>query len=1051
MVRSGSQSESISLGPHHHRPHQQQQHQQQQQQRQQQHQHHVQAAYQEQTRTSGFPYSRHSSQLHTDAHAQQPFYKTSSSVAHMQGPDRTAGLQSGSGAPSAYSQRYSIQELGHSGQKYMDQGQLISRDRSLSPRGYPIPGRSPQYPHTLIHGQTSDIMSMGRRPSSQAASLSSYHGSLETISEPGYSIHRQRQNSLPHDLEHHRSSNPFHQMTQIHTHVSSMDAEGYTSSVPGRNSPFRTQHLYPDRSDTHELSYAYDQDPYEFHHRQRSPTERRASLQQQQKHFNSTISPVQNLDDSQKVTSINDNSKAMGPSRSGSGLRAHSLGNIYSTVSLLSSSTFAHTESSTPAESENPIGLNLTPGQGQLVKKSGTGASSRGEGSMGSRTQYHAPLEPEVIAKLDELFFKFLQRLCSDLNACDSRGDQIHQPLMAKKMQRLEASTDFRPFKFRIQAFTNAFHESLVQHGLTEDILPLRKVKVYLWKHKYISRFNEDGKKQKSKGNHVWNIEARRIIDPHAASSTSTSTVASTAATAVGGGAGSSSKTTTVEESIGSSNPPVRWEFRKYSGRIAGQIIKFARVGVPYIYSPRIWDAQIPCPKAEFSSPWLPSWLKWHKGELRGIPGPNDESCTITVIAEYVREGEPCRLEMEFPLTVSDPLKEGELMDMPNEDEGDEQEFEDDDSSNGEDDEEDEVGVGGGSGELRQQESAEARGRGGRRKQPSERRALARAKVRQENLMMLKINTIARPDQFLNEGTPFVNNSAGIMNFTLTSPKLLDLASYQRTLKDLIYVLASLDPNKNIQHQSSLEIYLGSGGTLVLDTSVIEHDSMNGMTVPSSQSTTPPDLYYIRLPWNPHTDPIQCQLSARRLCVEHVSLLDRILKYLCDAAPGAFMVSYSDGLSGVDAGVQVVYSGEDSSFLQQQQHWIDHLEHRNGDLDQDRGNVEMDHCVPELSGHIEHPGVTHGEPKHSHLEDSMSKKGQKASKSAIVSTIPSLGNGENVQSQPRRSFEVGLVRCMHGRENGILDYDFELLDDIDPLMTIHDTLDADDLYEMLWV
>src|SRR5690554_5788298 len=169
-----------------------------------------------------------------------------------------------------------------------------------------------------------------------------------------------------------------------------------------------------------------------------------------------------------------------------------------------------------------------------------------------------------------------------------------HQPLMAKKMQRLEASTDFRPFKFRIQAFTNAFHESLVQHGLTEDILPLRKVKVYLWKHKYISRFNEDGKKQKSKGNHVWNIEARRVIDPHVASSMSTSAIALTTTTVAGGGAGSSSKTTAVEGSIGSSNPPVRWEFRGYSGRIAGQIIKFARVGVPYIYSPRIWDAQIP-------------------------------------------------------------------------------------------------------------------------------------------------------------------------------------------------------------------------------------------------------------------------------------------------------------------------------------------------------------------------------------------------------------------------------------------------------------------------
>lgn len=39
---------------------------------------------------------------------------------------------------------------------------------------------------------------------------------------------------------------------------------------------------------------------------------------------------------------------------------------------------------------------------------------------------------------------------------------------MPKKMARLDESTDYRPFKFRIQAFTNAFHEevSLSEHGL---------------------------------------------------------------------------------------------------------------------------------------------------------------------------------------------------------------------------------------------------------------------------------------------------------------------------------------------------------------------------------------------------------------------------------------------------------------------------------------------------------------------------------------------------------------------------------------------------------
>ncbi|KAG0235806.1 hypothetical protein BGX31_004172, partial [Mortierella sp. GBA43] len=263
--------------------------------------------------------------------------------------------------------------------------------------------------------------------------------------------------------------------------------------------------------------------------------------------------------------------------------------------------------------------------------------------------------------------------------ASDSKGDQIHQPLMAKKMQRLEASADFRPFKFRIQAFTNAFHDDLMANGLTEDILPLRKVKVYLWKHRFISRFNEDGKKQKSKGNHVWNIEARKIQPSAAQGSTSNGNNNNT-----NGNGNSSNSNNNNNESTSTydedgneikrpSSPSAQWEFREYSSRIAGQIIKFARVGVPYVYAPRVWDAQMSCPVAKFTSPWLPSWLKWHKGELKGIPGPDAESCTITVRAQYVREGEDCELEMTFHLTVSDPAKEGELMDSHNEHEEDDE------------------------------------------------------------------------------------------------------------------------------------------------------------------------------------------------------------------------------------------------------------------------------------------------------------------------------------------------------------------------------------------
>jgi hypothetical protein len=49
----------------------------------------------------------------------------------------------------------------------------------------------------------------------------------------------------------------------------------------------------------------------------------------------------------------------------------------------------------------------------------------------------------------------------SVVDATDSKGEAIHQTLMAKKMARLDELPDFRPFKFRIQAFTNGFLEEV--------------------------------------------------------------------------------------------------------------------------------------------------------------------------------------------------------------------------------------------------------------------------------------------------------------------------------------------------------------------------------------------------------------------------------------------------------------------------------------------------------------------------------------------------------------------------------------------------------------
>jgi hypothetical protein len=64
------------------------------------------------------------------------------------------------------------------------------------------------------------------------------------------------------------------------------------------------------------------------------------------------------------------------------------------------------------------------------------------------------------------------------VDATCSKGEQIHQTLMAKKMQRLDESPDFRPFKFRILAFTNAFMDEVsvflsldVTAPLTSDVI----------------------------------------------------------------------------------------------------------------------------------------------------------------------------------------------------------------------------------------------------------------------------------------------------------------------------------------------------------------------------------------------------------------------------------------------------------------------------------------------------------------------------------------------------------------------------------------------------
>lgn len=225
-------------------------------------------------------------------------------------------------------------------------------------------------------------------------------------------------------------------------------------------------------------------------------------------------------------------------------------------------------------------------------------------------------LAPELRKRLDDIFHEFLNSLCSNLDATDDRGEPIHQTLMPKKMARLDESPDFRPFKFRIQAFTNAFQSELVNRGIHEGICSIKKIKQYLWTQPFISRFNEDGKKAKSKGNHIWNIEAKKL-------------------------------------------PEGGWVFRTFSPKIAGSLSKVAHVNERWTWNLRIWDPQASSSsiKVVYTANTLPSWIHWEDNEkvLTGIPQSTAQSGEVSVTALYVHLGQLHRLEHSFFLKVLPP------------------------------------------------------------------------------------------------------------------------------------------------------------------------------------------------------------------------------------------------------------------------------------------------------------------------------------------------------------------------------------------------------------
>lgn len=127
-----------------------------------------------------------------------------------------------------------------------------------------------------------------------------------------------------------------------------------------------------------------------------------------------------------------------------------------------------------------------------------------------------------------------------------------------------------------------------------DETLSAKKVKSYLWTQNLISRFNDDGKKSKSKGNHIWNVDAKKLID-------------------------------------GS------WVFREFRRKIAGVPPQHAFVGTPWVWAPRVWDPQASTSglKVEYHSPEgsLPRWMRWEDKLLTGVPQEGDVGGQVTAIA----------------------------------------------------------------------------------------------------------------------------------------------------------------------------------------------------------------------------------------------------------------------------------------------------------------------------------------------------------------------------------------------------------------------------------
>ncbi|KAF9173707.1 hypothetical protein BGX21_011043 [Mortierella sp. AD011] len=141
-------------------------------------------------------------------------------------------------------------------------------------------------------------------------------------------------------------------------------------------------------------------------------------------------------------------------------------------------------------------------------------------------------------------------------------------------------------------------------------------------------------------------------------------------------------------------------------------------------------------------------------------------------------------------------------------------------------------------------------------------------------------------------------------------------------------------------------------------------------------------------------------------------LLDRIPRRLCDASSGAFMVGYSDGLSGIDA-----------------------------------GNIDIDNHTGGLVGHVKRPSnITPSDITISAKTVKDTKNGLGLTADSATVSIQNQSYKQSASNQVDQTDSLAIEDS-----EDILDYDFGLQEDIDQLADVHHIVEIDELHDMLWV